>query len=173
MKSLIIHQTSVPKILTAHSNIYAGIDGHIYVARILSSTNSHIEIGFKKKSEFQCNPADRYLWVRIGKDIRMQVHKIICESYHGKRNDNYGITHIDGSFRNNKPENLEWYFRKTLYDFLTAEEFSLWEKKLNSMDATRWENFNNDTLKEIIRRGIPMKDETGRKEFFEERFKCR
>jgi hypothetical protein len=54
---------------------------------------------------------DGYLRVRLildGRRVRKQVHRLICEAFHGPCPAGMQTRHLDGSKTNNRPTNLAW-----------------------------------------------------------------
>lgn len=83
----------------------------------------------------------------------------------------FDIVHLDNDYSNNRPENLEWKFVRNLYRILDEEEFSLWSKKIETLQESEAENFNKTILNEFYRQHqkffrYPEK----RKMFFESMF---
>lgn len=82
---------------------YAGKDGYIYS----SDGNSIVRL----RSSVQTS--GYYYIVSIptynGKRKSQRVHRLICTAYHGPApSSKHTASHIDGNWRNNKPDNLRW-----------------------------------------------------------------
>lgn len=43
-----------------------------------------------------------------GKTYNKEVHVLVCEAYHGMNRECVIVTHIDGNYSNNRPDNLKW-----------------------------------------------------------------
>jgi hypothetical protein len=88
---------------------FAGSDGNIYsnCPRGISKITTKLR---KLKPSIQST--GRYYVLVVKKDnVRKthRVHRLICETYHGCAPDKKStVSHLDGNWKNNKPENLKW-----------------------------------------------------------------
>jgi hypothetical protein len=49
-----------------------------------------------------------YLYVSLGRDTKISVHRAVCLAFHGKPADGQQAAHLDGKPSNNAPTNLVW-----------------------------------------------------------------
>jgi len=89
------------KLIPDSINYYAGDDGNIY---------SNFGKGFKKlKASIQST--GKYYQLSIIKNRtrkHYRVHRLVCEAFHGIPKEGMTCSHLDGNWRNNKPDNLKW-----------------------------------------------------------------
>lgn len=107
---------------------FAGDDGNIY------------KDGKKMKKSIQSS--GRYYIIGLKFDgiyKTMRVHRLICMAFHGfPINNKLTVSHKDGNWRNNKPENLEWLTLKDNHAM----------KKLHGTDDTGIKN-SRASIKDI------------------------
>ena len=79
----------------------AGSYGHIYSYKNI----------YPRKLKSHTYSTGKYLFVGLRKDGKTylrSVHRLICETFNGKPNENQDASHLDGNDKNNLPENLIW-----------------------------------------------------------------
>jgi hypothetical protein len=85
---------------------WAGSDGEIYSTRCRERTDGPL-----KKLKSGLDGKGRYLHVSLmtGR-VRhnKNVHRLICEVFHGKPSAKETASHLNGKCKDNRPENLKW-----------------------------------------------------------------
>jgi len=69
---------------------------------------------FKTVKQYRRSTGYMDVHIRLdGKTRPMAVHRIVCESFHGKPpTEKHQVNHMDGDKGNNNPDNLEWVTAK-------------------------------------------------------------
>lgn len=141
------------KLIPNCENYYAGSDGNIY---------SNFGKGYKKLvPNIQTNGKYFYLSVIMyGKRKSERVHRLVCFAFHGlPKNKKMTCSHLNGNWRDNRPENLKW---ETLKDNLA-------KRKEHGTDDIGFKNsrakITENELKEIrnlLKEGILTHKEIGK-----------
>jgi hypothetical protein len=88
---------------------YAGSDGCIYSKRGLAKQKDSYTNQMRKLKPGIDNSGNGYEFVSLptkGKYRPRNVHKLVCEAFHGKVPKGVTVSHKDGNKFNNKPSNL-------------------------------------------------------------------
>lgn len=67
--------------------------------------------GYGRRQLNQQPDPDGYLKVRLsraGRRVRKAVHHLVCRAFHGEPSPGLEVRHLDGTRRNNRPDNLCW-----------------------------------------------------------------
>lgn len=89
------------KLIPGSENYYAGSDGEIY---------SNFGKRFKKLVK-STQTTEKYYVVSIiinGVRKSQRVHRVVCLTYHGIPTDKMAASHLNGNWKDNRPENLAW-----------------------------------------------------------------
>lgn len=124
-----------------HPGYFAGDDGHIYSTLPWRGKEELRRL----KPNIQTSGKYFIVSIKTGNKFKSQrVHRLVCSTFHGAAPaDNYTVSHLDGNWRNNRPDNLKWE---------TYSE-NLQHKKIHGTDDTGIKNsrakIDLETLKEI------------------------
>jgi hypothetical protein len=89
----------------------AGSDGHIYSYLNTRIGGYNYDKEPKKLKGHPSGTTGRYLFLVLRKDGKnhyKSTHRLICEAFNGKPNENQDASHLDGNDKNNAPGNLVW-----------------------------------------------------------------
>ncbi len=89
---------------------YAGSDGNIYSDWVKNGKTRNSELLHTLKPGIQTTGKYYFVNIKFGnKRCTSRVHRLICIAFHGNPpTEKHTASHLDGNWRNNKPENLRW-----------------------------------------------------------------
>lgn len=96
------------KTIPNHPGYFAGDDGEIYSSLRKGKPRNFNSLR-KLKSNIQSSGRYYIVAIKTGNKFKTQrVHRLICSSFHGIPTAKQAVSHLDGNWKNNKPENLKW-----------------------------------------------------------------
>lgn len=157
---------------------WASEDGEIWNVKY---SFENFDEAFKKKDFYRHNKdrGDR-LTVKLrlmnGTAKHFSAAFVICATFNGPRPEKYFcIAFRDGNPDNIIPGNVYWKLKENIgfYDILYDHEFKLWQEKIGSMPADKWNTWNEWAHKKLEEKGYILNDEAKREKFFKEIFKVK
>lgn len=101
------------KAIPNHDKYFAGEDGHIY--SLQPRGIGKIAKGLRRLKE-NIQYSGKYFVVSIKENSGLiktkRVHRLVCAAFNGlPSNEQHDCSHLDGNWKNNKPNNLVWESR--------------------------------------------------------------
>jgi len=157
---------------------FAGEDGNIYVKKFCKRKKRFMYNTLKPIKPTQARNNFRVkIYFKNGEVRFFFVHLLIATAFWGKCMKGWEVTHRNGDTSDNSKRNLCYRLSgkvHSFYDILTEEEWSEYQKKLNSFTMVYdMKKFNENGIQKVRQQSHKLGDKNFRKKFFKKLFEIK